>query len=70
MTFLGLAMVEYDRSLYFRGDNTLAHAKELGALDARDLYPEVQVKTLRSYAEEYYNNPWDVINVGGPAVPL
>jgi hypothetical protein len=55
---------EYLRSLYFRGDNTLANAKKYGALDALELYPEVKVHTMREYAQEYYSAPWDVIGEG------
>jgi hypothetical protein len=55
-----LAYAEYRQSMHFRGDNTLANAKKMGALDARELYPNVKTKTLREYAKGFYAAPKDI----------
>jgi hypothetical protein len=55
-----VSLTEYTNSIYFRGDNSLARAKELGALIAQDLYPDVKVKTLREYAKGFYAAPKDI----------
>ena len=41
-------------SLYFRGDNTIETAKLQGALDGRELYPELKFQSLEEYAQELY----------------
>jgi len=41
-------------SLYFRGDNTIETAKSQGALDGRELYPELKFQSLEEYAQEFY----------------
>ncbi|KAI0639999.1 NAD-P-binding protein [Trametes polyzona] len=46
---------EYMYSMHILGENTLAHAKELGYLDARELYPDVPRYTLEDYAKEFYS---------------
>jgi hypothetical protein len=38
--------------MFIRGDNTLANAKYLGYLDARELYPDFKPRTLEGYVEE------------------
>jgi hypothetical protein len=48
---------EYNYSIYIRGDNNPANALAHGALDARALYPNLRVRSLREYAEEFYANP-------------
>lgn len=45
---------QYVRSLYIRGDNTLEKAVAKGALDARELYPDVPVVTIEEAAKEFY----------------
>jgi len=48
---------EYQLSIYIRGDNTVENAKreEYGsALDARELYPDLKLKTLEEFAKEWY----------------
>lgn len=48
---------EYVYSMWVRGDNTLENAKkpEYGsALDAKELYPDIPVRKLVDYAQEYY----------------
>jgi len=45
-------------SMFVRGDNTVENAKKKeygGALDARELYPDFQPRSLESYATEYYS---------------
>lgn len=49
--------LEYPLSVFVRGDNVVANAKkeEYGAaLDARELYPDLKVRTLENWAKEYY----------------
>ncbi|KAI8297343.1 Isoflavone reductase-like protein [Colletotrichum sp. SAR11_240] len=46
---LNIAMAEYRNVLGIRGDNTPEKARSLGYLDARDLYPDVEVTTLENY---------------------
>jgi hypothetical protein len=41
-------------SIYFRGDNTVETAKLQGALDGRELYPELKLQSLEEYAQEFY----------------
>ena len=51
------APMQYALSMYVRGDNTIENAKkeEYGlALDARELYPEIQPKQLEECARELY----------------
>lgn len=51
-------MWEYQYSLCIRGDNVIENAKkpEYGsALDARELYPDIEVKKLEDYARENYS---------------
>jgi hypothetical protein len=53
-------VIEYDWSVRHRGDNTLANAKEQGALIAKDLYPDVNTRSLREYAKSFYAAPKDI----------
>lgn len=49
--------LEYQVSLWIRGDNTVENAKkpEYGeALDARELYPELKLNSLEEFAKEFY----------------
>ncbi|KAH8704636.1 hypothetical protein GQ44DRAFT_716493 [Phaeosphaeriaceae sp. PMI808] len=48
---LDLGMGQYMNMLGIRGDNTPEHAKYLGYLDARELYPEFKPTPLASYIE-------------------
>jgi hypothetical protein len=57
---IGLAYAEYRQSIHFRGDNMLANAKKMGALDAQELYPDVETKSLREYAKGFYAAPKDI----------
>ncbi|PCH44149.1 NAD(P)-binding protein [Wolfiporia cocos MD-104 SS10] len=45
---------EYMVSLHILGENTLENAKALGALDARELYPDIKPVTLEGYAKRFY----------------
>ena len=52
MTFV----YEYQRSLWIRGDNTIANAKRPdygSALDARELYPDAKLRSLEQVMQEY-----------------
>ncbi|KAH9856818.1 NAD-P-binding protein [Lenzites betulinus] len=45
---------EYMISIHILGENTLAYAKSLGYLDARELYPDAPKYTFEDFAKEYY----------------
>lgn len=45
---------QYQYSNHVRGDNTVEKAVEAGALDARKLYPDMEVQTFEDYAREFY----------------
>jgi hypothetical protein len=46
--------LEYAVSKYLREDNTPEHAKYLGYLDARELYPDFQPVSFKSYLTELF----------------
>ncbi|KAI0644861.1 NAD-P-binding protein [Trametes meyenii] len=48
-------MSQYMYSIHILGENTLANAKRLGYLDARELYPDIPRHTLEDFAKEFYN---------------
>ncbi|KAI5118178.1 hypothetical protein M0805_008419 [Coniferiporia weirii] len=55
----GVLFAEYMLSIWVRGDNTIENAKKEefgGALDARELYPNLKVRTLEEGAKELYLN--------------
>ncbi|TFY57721.1 hypothetical protein EVJ58_g6856 [Rhodofomes roseus] len=45
---------EYMISIHFLGNNSLANAKKLGALDVRELYPDIVPRRFADFAKEYY----------------
>ncbi|OCH86118.1 NAD(P)-binding protein [Obba rivulosa] len=45
---------QYQHSMHVLGENSLATAKALGALDVRELYPDIVAMTLEEYAQEFY----------------
>ena len=47
---------EYGYSLFVRGDNTVAQAKKDGALDAKELYPDLYP---RKSVEEFAGTSWN-----------
>ncbi|TDL15979.1 NAD-binding protein [Rickenella mellea] len=50
-------MAEYEYSFWVRGDNVIENAKKPeygGALDARELYPDIKPRTLTEYAHSFY----------------
>jgi hypothetical protein len=49
---LKFGITEYKYSLGIRGDDTPEHAKYLGYLNARELYPDVDVIPLKTFIEE------------------
>ncbi|KAI5885473.1 NAD(P)-binding protein [Schizophyllum commune H4-8] len=52
------ALNEYNRSLYVRGDNTVENAVKDGALNAKELYPDMYPrKSIAEFAETWYPNP-------------
>ena len=53
-TKLRRVWTEYANSIYVRGDNTFENAVELGALDARALYPDYKPTTLDEYVKAFY----------------
>ena len=48
--------LEYLYSIYVRGDNTVENAKRLGALDARELYPDIKPASLEEHAKALYRS--------------
>ncbi|TRM70572.1 hypothetical protein BD626DRAFT_30637 [Schizophyllum amplum] len=48
---------EYRYSLYIRGDNTAAKAKAAGALDFKELYPDVKAPTFEEFMDAFYESP-------------
>lgn len=54
---LSLVWCKYMQSLCIQEDNTLANAKRLGYLDARELYPDIPVRSVEDFAEEFYKLP-------------
>ena len=46
---------EYLNSLHVLGENTLQNAKNLGYLDARELYPDFPQQSLEALTQEYYS---------------
>lgn len=46
------SMSQYKFSLGIRGDNTPQHAKYLGYLDVRELYPDVEPTPLETYIRD------------------
>lgn len=52
-----ITLWQYHKSMWILGENTVENAKKEefgGALDARELYPDLKVKTLREVAPAYY----------------
>ncbi|KAH6651271.1 hypothetical protein F5144DRAFT_477670 [Chaetomium tenue] len=49
---LQVAMAQYKYSLGIRGDNTPEHAKYLGYLDAKELYPDVESTPLEAFIRD------------------
>lgn len=47
-----VAMAGYYHTLAVRGDNNPEKAKDLGYLDARELYPELQTLSWKGYVRE------------------
>ncbi|GJJ09949.1 hypothetical protein Clacol_004173 [Clathrus columnatus] len=53
-------MRDYYQEMYVLGQNTVENAKQLGAIDARELYPDIKPKTLKEYATEFYKEFPDI----------
>ncbi|KAI1131415.1 NAD(P)-binding protein [Nemania abortiva] len=51
---LNLGMAQYRHLLGIRGDNTPEHAKYLGYLDAKELYPDMEATPLESYIKDAF----------------
>jgi len=47
-----LGLTQYKYSIGIRGDNTPKRAKYLGYLDAKELYPDVEVVGLMTFVRE------------------
>ncbi|KAA8622407.1 isoflavone reductase family protein [Pyrenophora tritici-repentis] len=47
-----LALIQYRVCLGIRGDNTVEHAKYLGYLVGKELYPDVEVVGLKMFMTE------------------
>lgn len=56
-TDIPITLWQYHKNMWVLGENTVENAKKEefgGALDARELYPDLKVKTLREVAPAYY----------------
>lgn len=40
--------------MHYRGNNAVGNVESAGALDARELYPDVPTTTLEEFAKEFY----------------
>jgi len=50
-----LLVLEYEYNKYIYGHNTVKHAKEFyGALDARELYPDVKPNSFDNFVKEHF----------------
>ena len=45
---------EYMLSIHFLGENSLENAKKLGALDAKELYPDITQMPFKEYVKKFY----------------
>lgn len=54
MDLYGLTSAEYAYSIHIRGDNNIATAKAAGALDARELYPDMKVSSFSEFLQQAY----------------
>lgn len=52
MSMIGVYLSQYQQSCYVRQDNQPKVAKELGYLDAHELYPDLKPVTFREFAVE------------------
>lgn len=57
MAFVKWTSSQYQYSMHILGENSLENAKALGALDARELYPDIVPTRLEDFAKEFYNDP-------------
>lgn len=48
------AFSEYMISIQFLGENSLANAKKLGALDAKELYPDLVQVPFKDFVKKFY----------------
>lgn len=46
---------EYMISIHYLGECTLENAKKLGAVDVRELYPDIVPKSFEHFAKSHYN---------------
>lgn len=44
-------------SMHILGENSLENAKALGALDVRELYPDIVPQKLGDFAQTFYQAP-------------
>ncbi|CAG9984505.1 unnamed protein product [Clonostachys byssicola] len=51
---LKLGMAQYKYLLGIRGDNTPEHAKYLGYLDAKELYPDIVASSFKNYMNDLF----------------
>lgn len=62
MAIVRVWSLQYPRSWGIRGDNTPEHAKYLGYLDAKELYPDMKFTTFEGYVKEILDGkarkPW------------
>lgn len=54
MSFGAWAFSQYMVSVHFLGEDSLANAKKLGALDAKELYPDIVATPFKEFAKNFY----------------
>ena len=57
-THPAFAWTQYQYSMHIKGENSLENAKALGALNVRELYPDITPTTLEHVAKEFYTPGW------------
>ena len=50
-----LVWYEYQLSIHVLGENSLENAKKLGALDVRELYPDIIPTPIAEFAKKFYS---------------
>lgn len=63
---IGRILHEFHWSMYVRGDNTVSNATRLGALDFKELYPDIECESFEEFTNGFYENPPTLYQDGYP----
>jgi hypothetical protein len=55
-----LHRAQYVHSIYIAGHNTVEVAKSQGALDGKELYPDLVFQSVTEYAKDFYSGATQV----------